>query len=139
MSKRNNLTGEHLPEISTTDGVDGTTAVEALIAEAKRDPEQAKAITERRAGIDDYVTRKARRLADLRKAVGLTQQQVAAELGVSQPEVSKLEGRDTYLVETLARFVAATGGRLRIIAEYDNADTVVELTDITTAGDIERQ
>jgi DNA-binding XRE family transcriptional regulator len=128
MTRHDNLTGANLPAIETTDGLDGTSEVGALIAAAQQDPSTSTAIGERRAGIDAYVTRRTARLADLRKAVGLTQQQVAAELGVSQPEVSKLEGRDTYLVETLARFVAATGGRLRIIAEYDNADTVVELT-----------
>jgi DNA-binding XRE family transcriptional regulator len=132
MTKRDHLTG-HLPEITTTEGLDGTADAEALIDATLRDPEHASAIAERRAGIDEYVTRKERRLADLRKAIGLTQQQVAAELGVSQPEVSKLESRDTYLLETLARFVAATGGRLRIIAEYD-IDTVVELTDLTSSN-----
>ena len=126
-----NLTGPVLPPVATTEGIDGTAQVAALIATARQDPTTGPAIAERRSGIDAYVTRKTSRLADLRKAVGLTQQQVAAELGVSQPEVSKLEGRDTYLVETLARFVAATGGRLRIIAEYDNANTVVELTELT--------
>jgi DNA-binding transcriptional regulator YiaG len=130
MTELEELTGQGLPEISTIEGVDGTSDVEALIAAALRDPEHGTAIARHRAGIDEYITRKAGRLVDLRKAVGLTQQQVAAELGVSQPEVSKLEGRDTYLVETLARFVAATGGRLRIFAEYDDAHTIVELTDV---------
>ncbi len=55
--KHDHLTGQ-LPEISTTEGLDGTARTEALIDAALRDPEHAAAIAERRAGIDEHVTRR---------------------------------------------------------------------------------
>lgn len=120
------LTGT-LPPLTGTIEPGSTERTRDLLIVAKSDDKHGPAIAQRTARIDSYVTHKVSRLGDLRRAVGLTQQQVASELGVSQPEVSKFEGRNTWLVDTLNRFVAATGGRLRIIAEYD--DAVVELVD----------
>ncbi len=52
--KREHLTGQ-LPEISTTEGFDGTAHAEALLDAALRDSEHAAAIAERRAEIDEHV------------------------------------------------------------------------------------
>ncbi|MDY7106774.1 MAG: XRE family transcriptional regulator [Actinomycetota bacterium] len=122
------LTGSHLPPLTgANDSGDSTKRVEDLIERVRtQHPDVAKRIDERAAAIDNVITAKRDRLADLRRAVGLTQQQLAAQLGVSQPEVSKLEARETFMVDTLARFVAATGGHLRLLAEYDDG-AVVEL------------
>ncbi|MEI2638409.1 MAG: helix-turn-helix transcriptional regulator [Microthrixaceae bacterium] len=94
-----------------------------LLAEASADSRVA-AQTKR---FDEYIERKVNRLADLRKANALTQAQIAVELGVSQAEVSKLEHRETHMVETLLRLVAASGGRLRMVVEYDDG-TLIEYT-----------
>jgi predicted XRE-type DNA-binding protein len=56
-------------------------------------------------------------LVALREHAGLSQTALAGVLGVSQPAVAKLESADnvkTAKIETLARYVAALGGRLRV-------------------------
>lgn len=76
-----------------------------------------------------YDAVQAHRLAQIRKAQGLARQaDVAALMGVSQARVSKLERGDLSHTEvgTLRSYVAALGGRLRVVAEF--GDTSVELT-----------
>ncbi len=50
-------------------------------------------------------------LVEARQTAGLTQQQMAARLGVSQAQVSRLEkrGYDAYTLKTLRRYVEALG------------------------------
>jgi len=55
-------------------------------------------------------------LAEIRRAVGLTQEQVAASLGIKQPSLSRLESQDDMQISTLRRLIAALGGELEIIA-----------------------
>ncbi|MDG4584583.1 MAG: XRE family transcriptional regulator [Candidatus Competibacter sp.] len=57
-------------------------------------------------------------LQELRKALDLTQQQMAALLGVNQAAVSKVESQTDMYVSTLRRFVEAMGGELRIVAHF---------------------
>lgn len=64
-------------------------------------------------------------LAALRRSRGMTQQDVADRLGISQSDVSKLERRMDVRLGTLRAFVRATSGRLRVFAEY--ADEAVEI------------
>ncbi|QTJ68455.1 XRE family transcriptional regulator [Rhodococcus sp. ZPP] len=63
---------------------------------------------------------RAYRLADIRKAQGPRQADVAKALGVSQARVSKLERGDLQHTElgTLESYVAALGGRLRVVADF---------------------
>ena len=55
-------------------------------------------------------------LSEIRQAVGLTQEQLAATLGIKQPSLSRLESQDDMQVSTLQRLVRALGGELEIIA-----------------------
>jgi DNA-binding XRE family transcriptional regulator len=50
-------------------------------------------------------------LAEARRAVGLTQKQMAERLGVSQAQISRIEqeGYDAYTLTTLHRYVKALG------------------------------
>ncbi len=57
-------------------------------------------------------------LAELRKALALTQSTLAEALGVGQAEVSKIEQRTDVFVSTLRRFVQAMGGELEINAVF---------------------
>lgn len=71
----------------------------------------------------------AYRLAEIRKAHGHARQaDVAALMGVSQARVSQLESGDLAHTElgTLQSYVAALGGSLRVVAEFDGS--TVELT-----------
>jgi transcriptional regulator with XRE-family HTH domain len=63
-------------------------------------------------------------LAELRRARHLSQVQMAEALDMRQGDVSRLERRTDMYLSTLARFVAASGGRLRLVAEYEDADPV---------------
>jgi predicted XRE-type DNA-binding protein len=67
------------------------------------------------------------RLAQLRQQVGMSQAEVAAQMGISQPRVSQLERGDVgqLAVDTLSRYIMALGGRLRLAADFgDHAVTV---------------
>ncbi|WP_432190432.1 helix-turn-helix domain-containing protein [Streptomyces sp. Tue6028] len=66
-------------------------------------------------------------LADLRRAQGLTQVQVAALMGIQQSNVSRIERTPVQQLEllTIQRYLAAVDGRLRLIA--DIGDDTVEL------------
>lgn len=50
-------------------------------------------------------------LVEARMAAGLTQQEVAQRLGVSQAQVARIEkrGYDAYTLNTLRRYIAALG------------------------------
>jgi DNA-binding XRE family transcriptional regulator len=71
-------------------------------------------------------------LRDLRQARHLTQERMAALMGVEQENVSRLERRADLLLSTLSSYVTAMGGKLRLIAEFPNRHPVViALVDIT--------
>ena len=61
-------------------------------------------------------------LAEIRKFMGLTQAELAATLGVTQPSLSKLENQDDMQISTLRRLIKALGGQLEIIAHLPRAD-----------------
>jgi len=65
-------------------------------------------------------------LHELRRARQLSQEQLAEELGATQPEISKIEHRTDMYVSTLRRFVEAMGGKLDIIARFP--DGTVRIT-----------
>lgn len=71
-------------------------------------------------------------LRDLRQAQHLTQERMAALMGVEQENVSRLERRADLLLSTLSSYVAAMGGKLRLIAEFpDRHPVTIALADIT--------
>ena len=63
-------------------------------------------------------------LRELRKAVELTQIKVGELLGIGQDGVSRIEKRCDMLVSTLRSYVAAMGGRLRLLAELPDRPTI---------------
>ena len=63
-------------------------------------------------------------LRELRKAMRLTQAQLAARLGVRQDTISRVEQRADMLLSTLQGYVEAMGGRLVIVAELPNRPPV---------------
>ena len=70
--------------------------------------------------------REAMTLEELRKARDLSQEEVAAMLGVGQPAVAKLEKRGDMHVSNLRRYIEALGGTLEIAAHFGNESVVVE-------------
>ena len=55
-------------------------------------------------------------LSEIRKAAGMTQEELAAALGIKQPTLSQLESQQDMQISTLQRLVRALGGELEIIA-----------------------
>jgi transcriptional regulator with XRE-family HTH domain len=74
----------------------------------------------------DSRRRVAERLAEVRTSQDVTQVQLAATIGTTQSAVSRIERQNDLLVSTLREYVAATGGRLRLFADY--GDHHVEFT-----------
>src|SRR3984885_9094247 len=58
------------------------------------------------------------RLAELRKRRGMTQEQVAARMGVSVARGSQIERGDVSTQDVLNRFIAELGGTLTLIADF---------------------
>ena len=77
------------------------------------DPERRKRVEELGRAYDAVLA-----LADLREARGVTQAELAGALGVSQPNISKLEGKGDIRLSTLGGYVAALGGRLEVRAVF---------------------
>jgi DNA-binding XRE family transcriptional regulator len=69
-------------------------------------------------------------LAELRKYSGMTQQQMADILGISQPSLSKMESQDDMQISTLSRLVRSLGGQLELIAHLPKGD--IRLTQFAT-------
>ena len=69
-------------------------------------------------------------LSQLRRARGLTQEAMAALLGVSQAEVSKMERRTELYVGTLRKFIEAMNGELVLAARFaDGVEVPIRLTE----------
>jgi DNA-binding XRE family transcriptional regulator len=62
------------------------------------------------------------RLAEVRRARGLTQQQVADHMGVTKGRVSQIEQGRISGQDVLARYAAALGGRLHQAIYFDDGD-----------------
>jgi ribosome-binding protein aMBF1 (putative translation factor) len=78
---------------------------------AKDDPDFAAAVN-----AELQAKRIAQELVALRNAIGLSQRQLAAKLGVKQPVIAKLEaGRSRNIgLQTLVRAVKAMNGRIDV-------------------------
>lgn len=58
-------------------------------------------------------------LRALREAAGLTQEELAQRVAITQSQLSKLERREDFRLSTLRRYVTALGGQLEIVAIVD--------------------
>lgn len=107
-------------------------AIPAEVVLKRLPAEEQQAIAARaRELMAEYLT-----LQDLRKARALTQERLAALLGIKQENVSRLEKRSDLLLSTLSSYVAAMGGRLRLVAEFPDRPPVV-LSGLSDAADEE--
>ena len=88
-----------------TDGISQRVVVRSAEEPAARTPP-------RRAG-----RAKAMNLQQLREHVRQTQGAVARRASVSQPQLSRVEGRRDHLVSTVRKYVRALGGDVQVIAE----------------------
>ena len=114
-----------------------TRRVKAAREQALRRPRTADAHRYLGEQIDSRLAQKRATLAQVRRAVGLTQTQLAESLGMDQGDISRLERRQNLHLTTLARFIEATGGHLRIVAVYDDTEVDLAVGDVAPAEDRE--
>ncbi len=67
-------------------------------------------------------------LGELRARTRRTQAQIAEAIGTSQSGVSRIERQNDFLISTLRDYIAATGGRLHLVARYPDFDCELRLT-----------
>jgi DNA-binding Xre family transcriptional regulator len=79
----------------------------------KNNPNWGANIPEYRRAMEDALA-----LADLRQSRNVTQVDLAAELGISQGNVSRMETRSEIYLSTLRHYIEALGGRLEITAVF---------------------
>lgn len=107
---------EDWAEVAAEDGADPT--FRALVAEIDADQEQ-------------WAREYAATLAALRRALQVTQAEMAQRMGASQPQVSRIEHRDDVLVSTLRAFVGALGADLELVARFRDGHVVrIDLSDV---------
>lgn len=68
-------------------------------------------------------------LAAIRHAIGLTQTQLAAKLGVGQAAVSKIERQSDMLLTTLASYLTALGVDAQIVVKVGERTMSYDLTE----------
>jgi DNA-binding XRE family transcriptional regulator len=69
------------------------------------------------------------RLAEERKRHGLTQAQLAEVMGITPGRVSQIERGEVSTLDAIVRYVEALGGRLDIVANFDDHTLTVTTTD----------
>lgn len=84
-----------------------------LAEKALADPARRQRVDAYECAIEDVL-----RLADLRTERGLTQQDVAGALSVSQANISRIEHEEDLYLSTLRSYVAALGGELELCAVF---------------------
>jgi transcriptional regulator with XRE-family HTH domain len=60
---------------------------------------------------------RGRQLAEMRSAAGLSQVELAAAMGVSQPRISKIENGEISGIDVVTAYVTALGGDIDIVAK----------------------
>lgn len=69
-------------------------------------------------------------LQEIRKAMNLTQEQLAGLLEIDQANLSRMEKRTDVMVSTLRRYIEAVGGTLHIMATLPTG-ALVELVGLS--------
>lgn len=122
------------PDLTADDHATATQRVREARERLLADPAASAAHQALTAEIEQRLDAKRATLAEVRRAIGLTQSQMAEMLDMSQGDVSKLERRENLHLATLSRFIEATGGRLRISATYGDTEVTLQFGDLL-AGD----
>jgi predicted transcriptional regulator len=75
-------------------------------------------------------------LAEVRRAMKLSQEERGQTLQINQGSVAKIEKRADMYVSTLRRFIEAMGGELEIVAKFaDHSVKIRKFSDISEKAD----
>ena len=85
--------------------------------EAKMSPESRARVEKK---VNEMLAEMA--LAELRRALGFSQEELAGLLDVKQPSIAKLEQRTDMYISTLRDHIHALGGELVMIARFPDRD-----------------
>jgi len=85
-----------------------------------------EAVSEARQRNQAYID--GHRLAERRKALGLTQAEVAERMGLTKSRVSQIERGEVSTIEAVARYVEAIGGQIQISAIFGDDHYVLRGT-----------
>jgi transcriptional regulator with XRE-family HTH domain len=88
-----------------------------LIDPILADPERRAQIDQIRRAMDDISA-----LYEARESQGMTQQQVANKLGVSQANISRIGHEEDIYLSTLREYVEALGGELQLKAVFEDQE-----------------
>jgi transcriptional regulator with XRE-family HTH domain len=69
-------------------------------------------------------------LAAIRRAAGITQVELAANLGVGQAQVSKIERQSDMLLSSLAAYLSALAVRAQIVVEVADQTQTYDIAPI---------
>jgi DNA-binding XRE family transcriptional regulator len=74
-------------------------------------------------------------LAEIRKAIGMTQTELAGSLEIAQGSVSKMENQADMYLSTLRKYVHALGGELHLTAEFPDGRKIeiAQLSDLAAS------
>ncbi|WP_277682401.1 helix-turn-helix domain-containing protein [Saccharomonospora azurea] len=73
------------------------------------------------------------RLSERRKALGLSQSDVADKMGVTKSRISQIERGEVSTVDAIARYVQALGGHIQISAVFGDDLYILRGTDTPAA------
>ena len=101
--------------------VEGQASYQQWRDELRADPEYQAIYAEEAAKSELWL-----QLVEARQAAGLTQQQVAERMGVSQAQVARIEkaGYDAYTLRTLRRYLDALGDEFSLEVSVKREDEV---------------
>ena len=74
-------------------------------------------------------------LSELQSAFSLTQNELASKLNVKQPAISRLEQRSDMYISHLREVIEAMGGKLEIIARFDDSEVKITNFDFIQTED----
>ncbi|WP_067179553.1 helix-turn-helix domain-containing protein [Microtetraspora niveoalba] len=86
----------------------------ARALDSRPDAERAAGRQAARQRREAYV--RGHQLAEMRKAVGVTQVELAEALGVTQARISKIENGEVSGIDVVRAYVAALGGTVDVVA-----------------------
>ncbi len=93
--------------------------------DARRDPVRTRGIDQAKERATEEIA--SYRLAELRKALGITQAELAALVGKSQSAISQLEHGEIGLsLETLRSIIHQLGGEIEITAIFDGRRVLID-------------